>query len=114
MHVDQLSFGSITIDGKQYTKDIVIDHGKISKRQKKLSKLRSGGFGHTPLTDAENIPWDCDRLVIGTGQYGSLPIDQSIRVEAMKRGVQLEITRTPDAVAFLDDPETNFILHLTC
>ncbi len=114
MHVDQLSFGSISIDGTQYTKDIVIDRGRISKRDKKASKRISGGFGHTPLTSAENIPWDCDRLVIGTGQYGSLPIHQSIRDEAGKRGVQLEICKTPDAIAYLGDPGTNLVLHLTC
>jgi hypothetical protein len=113
MKVDQLSFGSISIDGRQYDKDILIDSGRIKKRSKRASKAYAEG-GHTPLTAFEEIPWNCDRLVIGTGQHGSLPIHQSIRAEASKRGVQLEICTTPEAIAYLNDPGTNLILHLTC
>lgn len=113
MQASNLTFGSITIDGKTYSKDLVISKGNIATRNKKASKAL-GIAGHTPLTAHENIPWDCDRLVIGTGQYGSLPIHESIRTEASKRGVQLEICKTPDAVVYLNDPGTNLIIHLTC
>ena len=64
MKVKKLSFGTINIDGKDYSKDIVIHKGKIEKRKKKESKHFRGRFGHTPLSISENIPWDCKKLII--------------------------------------------------
>ena len=60
-------FGSIKIDGVSYKHDVVIDRGKIRKRRKKPSKKFREEFGHTPVSVEEEIPWKCDRLVIGTG-----------------------------------------------
>ena len=67
-------FGSIEIDGVTYDHDVVIEGGRIRKRKKGPSKSLRGGFGHTPLTAAEDIPWSCRRLVVGTGASGSLPV----------------------------------------
>jgi hypothetical protein len=66
-------FGSIEIDGVVYEHDVVVDRGKIRRRRKKLSKAFRGRFGHTPLSLAEDIPWRCDRLIVGTGVEGGLP-----------------------------------------
>jgi hypothetical protein len=71
MRFERFSFGQITIDGVTYEHDIVIDHGEIRKRIKKPSKKLREAFAHTPLSAAEEIPWKCRRLVIGTGAYGS-------------------------------------------
>ena len=38
MVINNLSFGSITIDGKTYGKDVIIDDGTVIKRQKAESK----------------------------------------------------------------------------
>ena len=67
MRFEEFSFGSIRIDGITYEHDVVIDHGKIRKRKKKLSKKFRDAFGHTPLSVEEKIPWKCRRLVVGTG-----------------------------------------------
>jgi len=66
---DQFSFGSLTIDGKEYDYDLVIDRGHVAKRKKKASKKYRHEFGHTPLSLEENIPWKCSQLVIGIGAY---------------------------------------------
>ena len=73
MHFDNFSFGSLRIDGSTYEHDVVIDRGKIRKRQKRPSKKFREDFGHTPLSIEEDIPWKCARLVIGTGACSSLP-----------------------------------------
>jgi len=59
MRVDRFSFGSIRIDGKTYENDVVLDRGKVSKRTKKASKPFRDRYGHTPLSNEENIPWKC-------------------------------------------------------
>lgn len=114
-------FGSIIINGTKFKKDIVLDKGKVIKRDKKVSKKYKDNFGgHTPLTSEENIPWDCRILVIGTGYYGSLPISDNFKKEADKHSIKLKILKTPDAADFLnklsdeDFKKINAVLHITC
>ena len=114
MVVNELSFGSIIIDGEIYFKDVVIDNGKVRKRKKSESKKYSAGFGHTPLSPDENIPWNCETLIIGTGHYSSLPVMEEIYDMASKKGVKLHLMSTPEAIKHINDMDTNFILHLTC
>ena len=110
------SFGTLEIDGEELNKDVVLDRGKLRKRKKKLSRPFGERFGHTPLSVQEDIPWKCKRLVIGTGMEGRLPVMDEVVAEAKRRGIELVLRRTPEAVRLLeDDPaETNAILHLTC
>jgi hypothetical protein len=44
--------------------DLITGRGKIHKRKKGASRQFRGAYGHTPLSDAEDIPWRCRRLVI--------------------------------------------------
>ena len=114
MKVKELSFGTINIDGKDYYKDIVIHKGKIEKRKKKESKKFRSQFGHTPLSILEDIPWDCKKLIIGTGHSSALPIMKEVKKKAKKKGVELVLMSTPDAIRNIDEKNTNLILHLTC
>jgi len=115
MRIDAFSFGSIRIDGVTYDSDVVIDGGHVRKRKKKPSKQFRDRYGHTPLSAAEDIPWKCRRLVIGTGM-GALPVMDEVKEEAKRRGVKLVILPTQEAIAELErHPErTNAVLHVTC
>jgi hypothetical protein len=116
MHVQQFTFGSIRIDDVTYQHDVVIDRGKIRKRTKKPSKRFRDTFAHTPLSIEEKIPWNCRRLVVGTGAHGALPVMDEVRREAGHRNVELLILPTASAIeALRAEPEdTNAILHVTC
>jgi hypothetical protein len=114
MIVKRLSFGSISIDGITYIKDLIIDNGKIKKRKKTESKKYWERFGHTPLSKEENIPWNCMRLIIGSGHSSSLPVMDEVYNIAAQKGVELMVISTPEAIKHINDPHTNFILHLTC
>ena len=115
MRFEAFSFGSIRIDGVTYDHDVVIDHGEVRKRKKKASKKYRDKFGHTPLSVEEQIPWECRRLVIGTGT-GALPLMDEVKREAQRRKVELVIVPTAAAIELLrqDAFDTNAILHLTC
>ena len=76
------------IDGVTYEHDVVIDRGKIRKRKKKPSKKFREEFGHTPVSVEEEIPWKCGRLVIGRGNYGSLPVMDKVKLEAHRRKIR--------------------------
>ena len=110
------SFGSIRVDGVTYDHDLIIDRGKIRKRHKAASRKFRGEYGHTPLSAAEDIPWRCRRLVIGTGADGALPVMQQVRDEARRRKVDLVVLPTAEAIGALATAaaDTNAILHLTC
>ena len=116
MRIGTFRFGSIEIDGVTYTHDVVIDHERIRTRRKGPSKSLRARFGHTPLTAAEDIPWSCHRLIIGSGADGALPLSGDVRREAARRGVELVVLPTADAIERLRDADddTNAILHVTC
>jgi hypothetical protein len=110
-------FGSIEIEGRTYQNDMVIEGGQVRKRKKKPSKPYRDEFGHTPLSADEELPWGGDRLIIGTGAHGSLPIMPEVVEEARRRGVNLTAIPTEEAcqlIADLDRREVNAVLHVTC
>jgi hypothetical protein len=115
MRFQKFSFGSIQIDGVTYEHDVVIDRGDVRKRKKKPSKKFRDEFGHTPVSVEEKIPWQCRRLIIGTGT-GALPVMDDVKREAKRRKIELLVLPTTDAIeAMKEQPrETNAILHVTC
>jgi hypothetical protein len=115
MRFEAFSFGSIRIDGVTYEHDVLIDRGQVRKRKKKASRKFRDAFGHTPLSIDEEIPWNCRRLVIGTGT-GALPIMEEVREEAKRRHVKLLVFPTAEAIEQLKENADgcNAILHVTC
>lgn len=116
MKFQGFAFGSIRIDSVIYEHDVVIDHGKVRKRKKKRSREFRGALGHTPLSMAEEIPWDCTRLVVGTGAHGALPVMDEVRAEAASRHIELEVVPTAEAIELLKRTpgRANAVLHVTC
>ena len=116
MRFRRFTFGSIEVDGTTFDHDLVIDHGQVRKRRKAPSKQLRSRYGHTPLTAAEDIPWNCERLVVGSGANGALPVTDDVIEEAARRGVELVVVPTSQAVEKLEGApkNTNAILHLTC
>ena len=115
MRFQEFSFGSIRIDDVTYEHDVVIDRGNVRKRKKAPSKRFRDEFGHTPVSVEERIPWQCRRLIIGTGA-GALPVMREVKREARRRKVVLLVLPTADAIGELKKhpQETNAILHVTC
>jgi hypothetical protein len=110
-------FGELDIDGRRFETDVVIEAGRIRKRKKKPSKVYRDQYGHTPLSVDEAIPWHGQRLIVGTGAYGKLPIMPEVSEEAMRRGVELIAAPTKEACRLIDDyadADVNAILHVTC
>lgn len=112
-----LAFGRIEIDGRRFDHDVVIDHGRVRRRKKGPSKAYRDRYGHTPLSVDEAIPWSGNRLVIGTGMSGQLPVMPEVLDEAHRRGVDIVARPTAEACELLaetDDDAVTAILHVTC
>ncbi len=117
MKIRVVSFGEIDIEGQRYLHDVVIEEGRVRKRDKKASKANRDEYGHTPLSAKENIPWHGKRLYIGTGVYGSLPVMPEVYALAAKQGVEviaLPTEQVCDLVKEFRSREVNAILHVTC
>ena len=94
MDFGKFTFGSIEIDGEAYEHDVVINCGKIRKREKKASQKFRDQFGHSPLSLEEKIPWKCRRLIVGSGKHAALPVMDEVKLEAGRRDVDITILPT--------------------
>lgn len=117
MQARWIKFGEIELEGERYTHDVVIAAGQVHKRHKKASKAYRGRLGHTPLSAEEELPWGGRRLIIGTGQYGRLPVLPEVWKEAERRGVEIIAAPTEQALELLGEVEAAdafAVVHLTC
>jgi hypothetical protein len=117
MKAEATGFGELTIDGRTYEHDVIIDGGEPRKRKKKPSKPYRERFGHTPLSHREDLPWGGRELLVGTGYQGRLPVMDEVYREAERRGIQVLAVTTPEACARLRDADprdVHAVLHSTC
>ena len=117
MKIRLIDFGIIEIDGMRYDYDVVLVNGQVHRRKKKPSKIYRDRYGHTPLSTAENIPWQGQQLIVGTGFYGMLPIMPEVYDEARTRDVVIVALPTENACELLNqsgDKDVYAILHITC
>ncbi len=125
---EKTGFGYVVINGKKYDHDIVLyPNGEIRMRRKDLSKKYRGTYGHTPLSREELEHYlketgNLEYLVIGTGQYGALPLtpeaEEYLR-ELEKKGVNILIDKTPNILSAVNELLKNnkrilTIIHVTC
>ena len=117
MKATLVAFGDVRIEGERYTRDVVIDGGRVRRRRKGPSKVLRDQFGHTPLSSAEDIPWGGRRLIVGTGAEGRLHVAPDLYAEAERRGIEVRALPTADACRLLADVKTEdvyAVLHVTC
>jgi hypothetical protein len=117
MKAKLVAFGQLEIEGERYHRDVVIEGGKVRKRDKGPSKALYAGSRHTPLSGAEEIPWGGTRLIVGTGALGQLRLTPELREEAARRGIEIEAVPTEEAcrlLAGIHSKDVYAILHVTC
>ncbi len=124
IHIDDVAFGYIVINGKRYDHDVVICGDKVLERPKHLSKDKKSIYGHTPLTrkEVENIIEMCrdfDVVIIGKGLYGALPILDEVMTLFRDLGKDVLIELTPKAIEILNNMLSSGkrvlgIIHITC
>ncbi len=122
--IEATSFGSITIDGQRFKKDVIIRlDGSVKKRKKKLSK-RIYGTSHTvSLDEAKHVYQEgAELLIIGTGQYDLVRLSEEAQAYLEKHNCRTELAATPDAIAVWneaagvegDRPRVIGLFHVTC
>ncbi len=117
-HIDRTEFGSITIAGKHYEHDIIIQlDGKVEKRKKKLSKDVFGTSHIISLPEAKYVyeggtKW----IIIGTGQSGMAQLSPEAAAFFQKKGCVVRLLPTAEAIRCWNETEEPAIglFHVTC
>ncbi len=119
-------FGWVIINGKRYEHDvIVLPDGSVLRRRKELSKDLRRLFNHTPFTlkEFDYLLRICgcvpEVLVIGSGQYGDLPVMEEVLRRAEELGLKVIVKRTPEALNLLKEMIAEGrlvagVIHVTC
>lgn len=112
-HIEQFSFGSITIDGTEYTDDVIVYPWAVDdtwwRDEGHVLKIQDLG----DVLEAEP-----EVLVVGTGAHGRVAIHDEVREALDERGIELIAAPTPEAVEQYNHEQVDrravAALHLTC
>jgi hypothetical protein len=113
MKIDSHSFGRITIDGRIYTRDVVIYPERVDDRW-----WRKEGHELCPQDLTEILDQAPEILVVGTGDLACMRILKETKALLEARGIQLIAFRTQKACdeynRLSNGKKIIAALHLTC
>lgn len=114
MKIEKYSFGSITINGKEYTKDVIVFPDRVSSPW-----WREEGHSLSLKDLKEAIDAKPSLLIIGTGAYGVMSIPNETLEKLKEKNIDTVFAETGEAVKIYNEkPQKNkniiACLHLTC
>ena len=116
--MDGTKFGSITINGKKYEYDVLIQRdGEVQKRKKKLSKEVYGTSHIVSLDEIKFIYEDgTDEILVGTGQDGMVKLSDEAKEYLRKKSCAVTLLPTPQAIKAWNKLEGRVVgvFHVTC
>ena len=116
--IDKTKFGSITIEGKTFRRDVLIRlGGEVKKRKKKLSKAVYGTSHVVSLEEAQHVYQEgAERLIVGTGQSGLVHLSEEAADYFQRQGCRVELLPTQQAIGAWNKAEGAVIglFHITC
>ncbi len=117
-HINDTSFGSITIADEQYEHDVIIRlNGEVEKRKKKLSKALYGTSHIVSLAEAQYVyERGAKRLIVGTGQGGNVILSDEAANYFKQAQCEVQLLPTPKAIRAWNEAEGAVIglFHVTC
>lgn len=116
--IDQTKFGSITIAGSLFERDVIIRlDGQVKKRKKKLSKAIYGTSHLISLDEAIHVhEAGAERLIIGTGQQGMVKLSKEAVDYFQRQKCGVDLFPTPLAIQAWNEAQGAIIglFHVTC
>ncbi|MFW6180665.1 MAG: Mth938-like domain-containing protein [Spirochaetota bacterium] len=111
--IDAYRFGSITVQGKTYTQDVVLYPDRV---QDSWWRERGHELGMEDIDEV--LAGRPEVLIIGTGASGRMYVPHELQEEIRKRGIRLFVAPTGEAVKLYNQlagtGRTVAALHLTC
>jgi hypothetical protein len=116
--IDGTAFGSITIEGKRFERDVIIRLGSdVEKRKKKLSKAIYGTSHTLSLDEARYVYQEgAERLIVGAGQFGLVELSGEAADFFKRQGCQVDLLPTEQAIKAWNSAKGSVIglFHVTC
>jgi len=113
MKIERYSFGSITIDGRTYTSDVIIYPERVDP-----SWWRKEGHILSIKDLDDVIKAKPDLLIVGTGAYGVMKVPKETISYLESKGIEVQIDLTKNAVELFNklqsDRKVIAAFHLTC
>ena len=111
--IESYAFGRIDVAGHTYTSDLIIFPNRVND-----SWWRKSGH-NLCLEDIEEVlKKNPEVLVVGTGFYGKVSVEEEVKSQAQSQGTKLIIENTKKAVQsfneFASKKKTIGVFHLTC
>ncbi|MFP4558964.1 MAG: Mth938-like domain-containing protein [Archaeoglobaceae archaeon] len=115
MRVESFSFGRMTIDGKQYTSDVIVSKdGMINS-----SWWRKEGHNVHPGDIGEIIDANPEIVIFGTGASGLMKVSKEVKEQLQQKGIDVDhmlTSKAKDKFNELVNQGKRVVLaaHLTC
>ena len=116
--IDKFSFGSIVVEGKKYSRDILIfADGAVKKRKGGLLMFGSHKIKRKEIE--ELIQGQPETIIVGTGANGAANIAADVESWAKEKNLSLMVQPSYDAVAKLNKlteqgKRVAALIHITC
>jgi hypothetical protein len=113
MKIDAFNFGTITIEGRTFTTDVIVFPDRVNDDWRREEE-------HRPQISefADIVKAAPDVLVIGTGYAGVMSIPDQIRNYLTSKGIDVRVDKTARAIelynALHDKEKVVAVLHVTC
>jgi hypothetical protein len=118
LKIDRTNFGSITINGQQYDKDVIIRLDKsVHKRKKKLSREKYGTSHILSRKEAKYIYEEgAGYVIIGSGQYDTLKLSDEASEFFRSKKCKVICEATPKAIKTWNEKGGSKVgmFHVTC
>ena len=110
--IDHYSFGSITINGKSYSQDVIVSSAGVKSWWRSTSH-------EVNINDVDSILEEKPKFIIfGTGAAGVMKVAAETEDHLEKQGIKVLVKKTADAIKEynLRQNETGVVgaFHLTC
>jgi hypothetical protein len=113
MKIDSYSFGSLVVDGKIYTSDLIIYPGRVDP-----SWWRKAGHRLQIVDLTDVLAAKPQILIVGTGYSGMMVVSKETENSIRSRGIDIHVATTGRAVELFnriqDKKAVVAALHLTC
>lgn len=113
--IDNYAFGTMTVNGKKFTSDLIIHtDGRVEDNWRRSQGHLLAAKDIDTVLDA--MP---DKLIVGTGASGRMHVSESLTELCQKRGIEIKVLPTPAAAEKYnkDVEKENCVaacFHLTC
>jgi len=106
--IEHYTFGEITIDGKDYTHDVIYYQGEVYPWRRKESH-------NVSVKDIETVIKLKPKIVIfGTGESGIMKVSDEAKQTLEKLGTKVILLPTEEAIQEANKTKEAAALHLTC